>query len=90
MKRRDKMLRYAAVALACLALFAVCVVIGAARNANLPPEKFLDVDVDGHKLHMLVAGQVGPTVVLESGLPGRIGMARGPSGGRSICQSRNL
>ena len=85
MKCCDKMLRYAAVALACLALFALCIVIGAARNANLPPEKFLDVDVDGHKLHMLVAGELGPYGRARVRAPRRIGMARGPSGGRSIC-----
>src|SRR4029079_13900469 len=64
---------YAVVAFACLALVAACMVIGAARNANLPSEKLLDVDVDGHKLHMLIVGQSGPTVVLESGLPGGLG-----------------
>src|SRR5262249_48526180 len=65
--------RYAVVAFACLALVAICMLIGAARRANLPPEKFFDVDVDGHKLHMLIVGECGPTVVLESGLPGGLG-----------------
>jgi pimeloyl-ACP methyl ester carboxylesterase len=73
MKRFNKSFRCAVVALACVALLAVCMAIGAVRNANIPQEKFLDVDVDGHKLHMLIAGESGPIVVLESGLPGGLG-----------------
>jgi hypothetical protein len=72
-KRRANIVWYAAVLLGCLSLFAICIVIGAARHANLSSEKFFDVDVDGHKLHMLVAGQAARTVVLESGLPGGLG-----------------
>jgi pimeloyl-ACP methyl ester carboxylesterase len=37
------------------------------------PEQVLDVDAGGHRLHLLIAGDHGPTVVLESGLPGGLG-----------------
>jgi pimeloyl-ACP methyl ester carboxylesterase len=45
-----------------------------------PPERFLDVDAGGHRLHLCVAGDAGPVVVLESGLPGGLGFqhVRGP------------
>src|SRR5262245_773322 len=33
------------------------------------PERYLDVDAGGHRLHMLVVGDRGPIVVLETGWP---------------------
>ncbi len=36
-------------------------------------EREMDVDAGGHTMHMLIAGEKGPVVVLESGLPGEIG-----------------
>src|SRR5437868_1761320 len=35
-----------------------------------PTERFIDVDAGGHSLHLLVVGEAGPTVILESGWPG--------------------
>jgi pimeloyl-ACP methyl ester carboxylesterase len=37
------------------------------------PEKTIDVDAGGHNLRMLIVGESGPTVVLESGFGGGIG-----------------
>jgi pimeloyl-ACP methyl ester carboxylesterase len=39
-------------------------------DATAPRERYLDVDAGGHRLHMLVVGEAGPVVVLESGWPG--------------------
>jgi pimeloyl-ACP methyl ester carboxylesterase len=51
--------------LACLALATA----GGCRRTG-GQEHYLDVDAGGHRLHMLVVGEAGPTVVLESGWPG--------------------
>jgi len=56
---------------------------GCHRADTTPKERYLDVDVGGHRLQMLVVGDAGPTVVLETGWPGcGIGWdrVRGPVG----------
>jgi pimeloyl-ACP methyl ester carboxylesterase len=65
MKRRISV-KAAALMLACMTAASVA----GCRRGDLPPERFLDVDAGGHRLHMLVVGDKGPTVVLESGWPG--------------------
>jgi len=35
-----------------------------------PTERCVDVDAGGHSLHLLIVGDTGPTVILESGWPG--------------------
>jgi pimeloyl-ACP methyl ester carboxylesterase len=45
--------------------------VGGCRRGGEPPrEQHLNVDAGGHRLHLLVVGEAGPTVVLESGWPG--------------------
>ena len=53
-----------------LACVAIASVAGCQRAGDAPSERYLDVDAGGHRLHMLVVGEQGPTVVLESGWPG--------------------
>jgi pimeloyl-ACP methyl ester carboxylesterase len=53
-----------------VALMALIPSAGCDRNGRAPQERFIDVDAGGHRLHMLVAGEAGPVVVLESGWPG--------------------
>ncbi|HWB10346.1 MAG TPA: alpha/beta hydrolase [Pirellulales bacterium] len=36
-------------------------------------ERAVDVDAGGHQLHLLIVGEKGPTVILESGLGGGVG-----------------
>jgi pimeloyl-ACP methyl ester carboxylesterase len=43
---------------------------GCRRAGTSPNERYLDVDAGGHTLHLLVVGESGPTVILESGWPG--------------------
>jgi pimeloyl-ACP methyl ester carboxylesterase len=65
---------------------------GARRAFQLPPERFIDVDAGGHTLRMCVAGDRGPVVILESGLPGGLGFqhVRGPVSrfARAVAYSR--
>lgn len=65
---------------------------GARRAVKLPPERFMDVDAGGHTLRMCVAGNRGPVVILESGLPGGLGFehVRGPVSrfARAVAYSR--
>ncbi len=49
------------------------VTTGCGRARKDVPEKIIDVDAGGHRLHMLIVGDTGPTVVLESGGGGGIG-----------------
>ena len=53
-----------------LACIALAIGAGCHRGGETPKERYLDVDAGGHRLHMLVIGEKGPTVVLESGWPG--------------------
>jgi pimeloyl-ACP methyl ester carboxylesterase len=57
-----------------LTLIFVCLCVAASggchRAGGTPQERYLDVDAGGHCLHMLVVGEAGPVVVLESGWPG--------------------
>lgn len=46
---------------------------GCGRREAAVRERFVDVDAGGHRVHMLIAGDAGPTVVLESGWPGGLG-----------------
>jgi pimeloyl-ACP methyl ester carboxylesterase len=39
-------------------------------TGSAPVERYVDVDAGGHRLHLLIVGEAGPTVVLESGWPG--------------------
>jgi pimeloyl-ACP methyl ester carboxylesterase len=59
------------VACATLLLIGLCSLQGRATRG--PRERWLDVAVDGHRVHVLIVGNSGPTVVLESGLPGGLG-----------------
>jgi pimeloyl-ACP methyl ester carboxylesterase len=65
---------------------------GARRAVKLRPEQFVDVDAGGHTLRMCVAGDRGPVVILESGLPGGLGFehVRGPVSrfARAVAYSR--
>lgn len=65
-----KMVRFKPIVwiLACLGIAGVLVV--GCRGREGPRERYLDVDAGGHRLHMLVVGESGPVVVLESGWPG--------------------
>ena len=60
--------------LAALLFMATLALAGCDAHVNKVAERFVDVDAGGHALHMLIVGDHGPTVVLESGLPGGIGM----------------
>jgi pimeloyl-ACP methyl ester carboxylesterase len=55
-------------------------VSGCDRPASNVVERFIDPDAGGHRLHMLVVGDGGPIVVLESGAQGGLGwrQVRGP------------
>jgi pimeloyl-ACP methyl ester carboxylesterase len=56
-----------------LALILAClgsVAAAGCRAGGSSQEQHLDVDAGGHRLHVLVIGDAGPTVVLESGWPG--------------------
>src|SRR5262245_43792309 len=66
-----------ALVLGCMAMLAVA---GCTGRSEKPKERFVEVDAGGHRLHMLVVGDAGRTVVLESGLPGGLGWqhVRGP------------
>jgi pimeloyl-ACP methyl ester carboxylesterase len=59
--------------LCAIALVALLGVSGCHRPEADVPERSVDVDAGGHRLHMLIAGERGPTVVLESGLGGGVG-----------------
>lgn len=50
-----------------VALLALC---GCRPASSKPTERYIDVDAGGHSLHLLVVGEAGPTVILESGWPG--------------------
>src|SRR6187399_941935 len=52
-----------------VSLICVFASVGCSSSAA-PQERFIDVDAGGHDLHMLVVGEEGPVVVLESGWPG--------------------
>ncbi len=52
---------------------ALLVTTGCGHARKHVPEKTVDVDAGGHRLHMLIVGDTGPTVVLESGGGGGIG-----------------
>jgi pimeloyl-ACP methyl ester carboxylesterase len=53
--------------LICIAFFTGT---GCQRAGSATREQYLDVDAGGHHLHMLLVGESGPVVVLESGWPG--------------------
>src|SRR5687767_11728230 len=58
-----------------LALLIACLApgVGCGRAENVPPERLLDADAGGHRLHLMVIGvakKEQPTVILESGWPG--------------------
>ncbi len=52
---------------------ALLITTGCQQTHKDVPEKTIDVDAGGHNLHMLIVGESGPTVVLESGFGGGIG-----------------
>ena len=71
---RDYRLTRVLVVCVSVTLLLVCLVSSARRSACAGTAgALLEVNVDGHRVHVLVVGDSGPTVVLESGLPGGLG-----------------
>lgn len=65
----------------CVATFAILLaMVGCRRMEDGAQGRVEDADVGGHRLHMLIVGQSGPTVVLESGLGGGLGWEKVRSG----------
>ncbi|MGN6368830.1 MAG: alpha/beta fold hydrolase [Phycisphaerae bacterium] len=57
---------------------AVCVLVAWAGGCTRDevPGRVVEVDAGGHRLHLVIVGEAGPTVVLESGLGGGVGWER--------------
>src|SRR6185312_16016139 len=53
-----------------IVLLTLLAAAGCRQGDARPIEEYIEADAGGHRLHMLVVGETGPTVILESGWPG--------------------
>ena len=70
-----------------MACAALLMISGCRRTDDSAHNHFVDADAGGHHLHMLIVGEAGPTVVLESGLGGGLGWEQVRSGVSSFARA---